>query len=179
MEAIFDNKSDVLNAKLHATHDNSVIYSISTDETIWSRTYTYVKDLNPAQGGDPTLVGAINWAKKTFEIQGQRKGLDDVRRKPPGLALIRNKSRFWKWGEGREEYDIVHNEEGWEATCTRTGVVEATFTVPYRPQLFGKTKPLVLNLSRVALAKDEVFLLLVFIYCEIKRQEKTNSSGGW
>ena len=60
-----------------------------------------------------------------------------------------------------------------KATCTRTGVVEATFTVPYRPQLFGKTKPLVLNLSRVALAKDEVFLILVFIYCEVKRQEKT------
>jgi hypothetical protein len=90
MEAIFDNKSDVLNAKLHTTHDNSVIYRISTDETIWSRTYTYVKDLNPAQGGDPALVGAINWAKKTFEIQGQRKGLGDIRRKPPKLDF-RNK----------------------------------------------------------------------------------------
>ena len=85
----------------------------------------------------------------------------------------------------------MHSEEGWKvcrkkyhgmhrslnqrrkATCTRTGVVEATFAVPYRPQLFGKKKPLVLNLSRVALAKDEVFLILVFIYCEIKRQEKT------
>jgi len=30
-----------------------------------------------------------------------------------------------------------------------------------------------LNLSRVALAKDEVFLILAFIYCEAKRQEKT------
>ena len=90
MEATFDNKSNVLNAKLHATHDNSVIYSISTDETIWSRAYTYVKDLNPALGGDPTLVGAINWAKKMFEIQGQRRGLGDIRRKPPRLD-IRNK----------------------------------------------------------------------------------------
>lgn len=90
MEATFDNKSDVLNANLHATHDNSAIYRISTDETIWARMYTYVKDLNPAQGGDPTLVGAINWAKKTFEIQGQRRGLGDMRRKPSALAF-RNK----------------------------------------------------------------------------------------
>lgn len=127
-----------------------------------------------------------------------------------------SRSRFWKWSEGREEYDIVHQEEGWEvlrssqitdssvvdrflqARCTSTGEVEATLAVPYRPQLFGKTTPVVLNLSRVALAKDEVFLLLTFIYCEMKRQEKTvchcleclafclinnqilqNSSGGW
>ena len=85
-----------------------------------------------------------------------------------------------------------------QAKCTSTGEVEATLAVPYRPLLFGKTTPVVLNLSRVALAKDEVFLLLTFIYCEMKRQEKTvchrhrylsfflidgqflqNSSGGW
>jgi hypothetical protein len=50
--------------------------------------------------------------------------------------------------------------------------IEATFSVPFRPQLFGKSKPVVLNLSRGALAKDEVFLMLVFIYNETKRQEK-------
>jgi hypothetical protein len=50
--------------------------------------------------------------------------------------------------------------------------VEASFSVPFRPHLFGKSKPVVLNLSRVALAKDEVFLILVFIYGETKRQEK-------
>ena len=87
MEATFDNKCNVLNVKLHTNYDNSVIYSISTDETLWSRRYTYVKDLNPAQGGGPSLVGAINWRKKTFEIQGQRKGLNDFRRKPIGLKL--------------------------------------------------------------------------------------------
>jgi hypothetical protein len=52
------------------------------------------------------------------------------------------------------------------------GDIEATLSVPYRPQLFGKPKPVVLNLSRVALARDEVFLMLVFIYNETKRQEK-------
>jgi hypothetical protein len=52
------------------------------------------------------------------------------------------------------------------------GDIEATLSVPFRPQLFGKPKPVVLNLSRVALAKDEVFLMLVFIYNETKRQEK-------
>lgn len=54
----------------------------------------------------------------------------------------------------------------------KDGRVEASFSVPFRPHLFGKSKPVVLNLSRVALAKDEVFLILVFIYGETKRQEK-------
>lgn len=53
-----------------------------------------------------------------------------------------------------------------------TNDIEATFSVPYRPQLFGKIKQVVLNLSRMALMKDEVFLILVFIYSETKRQEQ-------
>lgn len=50
--------------------------------------------------------------------------------------------------------------------------VEGSFDVPYRPKLFGKTMPMVFQLSRKALAKDEVFLILVLIYSESKRQEK-------
>lgn len=85
MEAIFDNNANVLNAQLHASHDNSVIYAISTSQTLWGRTYTYLRDTNPAMGGDSAIVGAINWKKKTFEIQGQRKLIRDIRRKPKGL----------------------------------------------------------------------------------------------
>ncbi|KAF9553638.1 hypothetical protein CPC08DRAFT_767371 [Agrocybe pediades] len=180
MEVIFDNKANVLQAKIRAVHDKSVIYSVTTDQTVWSRTHTYVKDVNPTIGGETaTTVGVINWEAKTFEVNGQRKHLNAIRRKPTGFSGLRAKARYWKWGEGREEYAILHQEEGWEATCTSTGEVEATFTVPYRPQLFGKVKPIVLNLTRTALAKDEVFLILVFIYCEVKRQEKMNSAGGW
>jgi hypothetical protein len=50
---------------------------------------------------------------------------------------------------------------------------EARLKVPYCPQLFGKQPPIVLELSRVALAKYEVFLILAKIYAEAKGQEKT------
>jgi hypothetical protein len=60
-----------------------------------------------------------------------------------------------------------------QATCRRTSQVEARLKVPYRPQLFGKQPPIVHQLSRVALAKNEVFLILAMIYAEAKRQEKT------
>lgn len=55
---------------------------------------------------------------------------------------------------------------------TKNSEIEATLSVPFRPKLFGKPKPVMLNLSRVALARDEVFLMLIFIYNETKRQEK-------
>lgn len=87
MEAIFDNKANVLDAKLRTSHDNSVIYSISTDQTTWSKTYTYVRDMNPAGREDPIVVGIINWDKKTFEVNGHRKTLKEIRRKPGRFAL--------------------------------------------------------------------------------------------
>lgn len=48
----------------------------------------------------------------------------------------------------------------------------ASFTVPFRPKLFGKLKPPALHLTRTALAKDEVFLVLVLIYSEARRQDR-------
>ena len=114
MEAIFDNKADVLNAKLHASHDNSIIYTVSTSQTLWGRTYTYLRDTNPALGGESTIVGAINWRKKTFEILGQRKSIRDIKRKPKGFL---NKARYWRWSEDREEYEIVyHNQKEWRVS---------------------------------------------------------------
>jgi hypothetical protein len=53
-----------------------------------------------------------------------------------------------------------------------TGEVEARLLVPYRPHLFGRQPPVVLELSRMALVKDEVFLILCMIYSEAKRQER-------
>ncbi|KAF9443232.1 hypothetical protein P691DRAFT_809288 [Macrolepiota fuliginosa MF-IS2] len=55
----------------------------------------------------------------------------------------------------------------------------ASLYIPYRPHLFHKTKPTVLRMGSAALLQDEVFLLLVMIYSETKRQDSTNSSGGW
>lgn len=59
-----------------------------------------------------------------------------------------------------------------QATSVRTGEIEAKLLVPYRPHLFGKQPLVTLELSRMALVRDEVFLILAMIYSEAKRQEK-------
>ena len=49
--------------------------------------------------------------------------------------------------------------------------IVGTFSVPFRPHLIHKAKPALVNLSRKALENDEVFLILILIYSEAKRQE--------
>ncbi|KAJ2935040.1 hypothetical protein H1R20_g2024, partial [Candolleomyces eurysporus] len=186
MEVTFDNQSNVLSAQILTVHDGSVIYRIVTDEGLWSRDHTYLKDANPAVG-EPTNVGVIHWKEKTFEIYGHRKRLSDIRRRPRNPL---KKERFWRWAPDRKEYTVIyHNEKEWQvSTVSKSadfarnanrfmealldGEVVASFSVPYRPKLFGKLKPMVVNLETLALEKDEVFLFLVFIYSECKRQDK-------
>ncbi|KAF8816006.1 hypothetical protein BYT27DRAFT_6483652 [Phlegmacium glaucopus] len=170
MEAIFDNHANLLNTRLQSSHDNSIIYAISTSQTLWGRKYTYLRDANPALGEAPTTVGTIDWKKKTFEIQGQRKSIKNIKRIPKGSS---KGSRFWRWSDDREEYEIVYKKRMWKGLLSaKNNDAEATLSVPFRSQLFGKTKPMVLNLSRTALAKDEVFLILVLIYSQTKRRDR-------
>jgi hypothetical protein len=49
-----------------------------------------------------------------------------------------------------------------------------TFSVSFRPHLIHKAKPALVDLSRKALENDEVFLILILIYSEAKRQEGSN-----
>jgi hypothetical protein len=84
MEVVFDNGGNVLSTKIRTRHDNSVIYTVTTEQTLWrGRIVTYLRDKNPlvGGGGQSVVVGTINWKKKTFEIMGVRQKLEDVRRK--------------------------------------------------------------------------------------------------
>lgn len=68
--------------------------------------------------------------------------------------------------------DFVPADEEARQAANKNMAIVAKFTVPYRPKLFGKLKPPTLHLTRTALSKDEVFLMLVLIYSEAKRQDR-------
>lgn len=355
---------------------------------MWGRTVTLLKDANPALGANSPIVGAIYWRERLFEVNGHRKSISDIKRKPPGFVATKGQpqsksksgakskgnrsrsktrdesrrkrdrsrdvhgragnekdrkhksrsnsqkkkkepapkvkdsstvvtpgctsclgftrrsfvlfsqiglgdwwrsvtcnTRYWRWSADRTEYELVYHHEEWKAlinladdddekssrTVTvparpphmRTRSISASFAardsttispgrssgfsastainnrqqqhpqarhsrhssarfsvatiaaadgddkdedekrshssaedvdpekakeerrtsaslfIPYRNHLFHKTKPAVLKMKSRALLQDEVFLLLVLIYSETKRQDKTNSSGGW
>ncbi|KAF8630698.1 hypothetical protein AX17_005358 [Amanita inopinata Kibby_2008] len=208
MEATFDNRTNVLNAHIRATHDNSIIYTVSTTFGLWGRKLiTVLKDANPPPD-EPTIVGAINWKDRYFEVHAHRRPLSEIKRK--GGKFLK-KSRYWRWSPDRREYEIRYHKDEWQVRSDQPTTHDVTtnkpkrkykallsggeeeedkelvgtFSVPFRPHLIGKSKSLLLDLSRKALEKDEVFLILLLIYSEAKRQEEVNimsaddGAGGW
>lgn len=180
MDAFFDNNSNVLNANIRMAHDNSVIYSLKTSFGLRGRKRTILRDENPAFG-QSGIVAIIHWKEKVFEISGVKKRVSEVQRTEGGFF---KKTRHWRWVSGRKEYELKYNTEGWKVTLDDTTCVAAHFIVPFRPHLFSKPEPSKLHLTKTALQADEVFLLLIFIYSEVKRQDSTNSSSanggvGW
>ena len=87
MEAKFDNANNVLTANVRIAHDQSILYTISTNQTAWKREKTYLKDANPALGESPT-AGVIHWQEKMFEVHGVRRPISELRRKPKGFHML-------------------------------------------------------------------------------------------
>ncbi|KAJ7064896.1 hypothetical protein C8F01DRAFT_779538 [Mycena amicta] len=178
MEAAFDNKSNVLNAHIRAVHDNSILYTVRTTFGYRGRKDTILCDANPVPGASAT-VGAIHWQDKTLEIMGHRKPYSELKRQ---AGRFFNRTRHWRWSPDRKDYELLFEGEEWKATLNQNMLIAGRFCVP-RPHLFSKQPPTLLHLTKTALAEDEIFLILVFIYCETKRQDRTNSSiadpGGW
>ncbi|KAF7316393.1 hypothetical protein MIND_00158100 [Mycena indigotica] len=178
MEAVFDNKTNILNAHIRAVHDNSVLYTLRTKFGYRGRKDTVLLDENPIPGASAT-VGAIHWQEKSLEITGHRKPCSELRRH---TGRFFNRTQHWRWSQDRKDYHIFLEGEEWKATLNQNMLIAGRFAVP-RPHLFSKQPPTLLHLTKTALVEDEIFLILVFIYCETKRQNKTNSSivdpGGW
>ena len=65
--------------------------------------------------------------------------------------------------------DNSHRQLNSIAQAGINGTSEAMFH-PYRHHLFSKNEPARMQISRNAL-EDEIFLLLVFLYSEVKRQD--------
>ncbi|KAJ7495294.1 hypothetical protein FB451DRAFT_1121780 [Mycena latifolia] len=198
MEAFFDNNSNIVNARICASLDSAPLYTLETAFAAFKgRVRTVIRDANPlpgAKGANPA-VGAINWGEKSIEVGGMKRAIKEVRRVEGGLF---NKKKYWRWGPARKEYTLAHSHEEWKATLVpassqptsaseSTATSESTtdadssepaahFFTPSRPHLFTKPAPPRLRLSSAALAEDEVFLILVLVYEEVRRQDRTNTS---
>ncbi|KAM6503879.1 hypothetical protein JOM56_000822 [Amanita muscaria] len=170
MEAVFDNGTNLLNAHICAQHDNSIIYSATTTFGFWGqKMVTFLKDANPPLGESAT-VGAINWKERYFEVYAQRRPISEIKRKEP---ISIQKARYWKWSTDAREYQARFEKNEWQVQLVEEDSKEpvGSFSVSFRPHLIRKAKPPSLTLSRKALERDEVFLILLLIYLEAKRQE--------
>lgn len=85
MEATFDNKTNVLEANIRATYDNSVIYRIRTTYSgLRGRAVTFLEDANSGiltEGRSTATVGAIHWKEKTLEVHDHKKPCSEIKRR--------------------------------------------------------------------------------------------------
>ncbi|KAJ7088033.1 hypothetical protein B0H15DRAFT_886050 [Mycena belliarum] len=206
MDAFFDNKTNLVSARICAALDDAPLYTVATAHaTFRGRVRTVLRDANPLPGAPrDAIVGAINWAERSVEVRGVRRACKDVRRSESN-GIFGKKTRYWRWGPGRKEYELTYTHEEWKAMlppdtadvpadADRTPdtpdksakpetdeskqdpALAARLAVPFRPHLFTKSPPPALHLTPAALVDDEVFLILVLIYEEVRRQDKTNTS---
>ena len=83
MEVIFDNKSNVFNARLqssvpsaHGHQAGQHVFSLETTSGMMGRKVTTLKN----ERNNSLAVGFINWREKWFEVEGLRRSVDEVRR---------------------------------------------------------------------------------------------------
>ncbi|KAG5649811.1 hypothetical protein H0H81_001912, partial [Sphagnurus paluster] len=171
MDALFSNHANLLTASILTTRDASALYTLKTTFGLRGRKVTLLRDENPPPGR-PAGVGAIYWKEKTIEILGTRKTVKELRRIEGGIWKF-NRTRHWRWAPDRREYELRHDDEGWKATINNNLSTAARLLVPARPHIFSTPPPPALHLTRTALEADEVFLILVLVYEETKRQDRT------
>ncbi|THV01111.1 hypothetical protein K435DRAFT_793574 [Dendrothele bispora CBS 962.96] len=130
MEVTFSNKTNILEALLLTSHENSPIYEVKSTFGLLGRKITILKDVNPLTSNsvrpnsgrraadasrtkEPVTVGAIHWREKVFEIHGVKKDVSDIKKKKGLLS----KSRYWKWADDRKEYEVKHDgDKEWVVT---------------------------------------------------------------
>ncbi|TFK33810.1 hypothetical protein BDQ12DRAFT_738562 [Crucibulum laeve] len=111
MEATFDNKTNILNAHILNTHDNSAIYDVVSTYILWGRKATQLKDANPAlKESTSQVVGNIHWKEKIIEVNGHRKPMSELKKKAGRFGGIVSRKRLWKWPT-RTEYEVSYRED--------------------------------------------------------------------
>ncbi|KAG6819095.1 hypothetical protein H0H93_015514 [Arthromyces matolae] len=173
MDTYFDNSDNLLNSHILSTRDNSSLYTLKTTFGLRGRKVTLLIDENPPPGRSEN-VAALHWREKVFEIGGVKKTVADLRRRE---GKFFKRTRHWRWTPERKEYELQYDEDkGWKATLNTSIQIAARLLISSRPHLFHffkKPNPPALHLTKTALEADEVFLILVLIYEEIKRQDRT------
>ncbi|KAJ7688871.1 hypothetical protein B0H17DRAFT_1202730 [Mycena rosella] len=137
--------------------DRSLQYTIATTKQTFARQRTTVRD--------GAVAAEIDWRERTFEIAGERHGVDGLKRKVSNFS----ETRYWKWLNGRgEEYKVKYfnADETWTVKAS-TGEIVAEFT-----SQLGRGK---LPVLRMVEDQDDIerwFLLLVLLYSETKRLDR-------
>ncbi|KAH8795956.1 hypothetical protein DL96DRAFT_1192990 [Flagelloscypha sp. PMI_526] len=169
---IFVSK-DILNSGLRHISGNIPLYTQT--ETGWfnRKQTTVLYRAAGDQGGDPTVLGIIDWKKEEIEVYGQRRKISDICFKP---GMLLSKTREWTWEPQAKTFLVEWENDTWVMTTKSKAFHEGTFN-PYASHWFGKDEAATLELSPNTDPFHVAFMILILCYMEGNRLANRKTAG--
>ncbi|KAF8054247.1 hypothetical protein FPV67DRAFT_1552627 [Lyophyllum atratum] len=161
-------QSDLLNSGLRSnTAPHADSYNINTTHGLLGRKITSLVPANESFTDASGFPAAIHWKQGQFEIGGMQCAWQTLKHTPGGWF---SSTREWRWSG--HSYAVKYTRPQWTAISSNS--ISAVFS-PYRSRIFSASEPAYIEFSSDISDKDMVFLTLVMIYSETRRQEKKRS----
>ncbi|KAJ7636675.1 hypothetical protein FB45DRAFT_907074 [Roridomyces roridus] len=169
---------NILDGSLRSVPDQSVAYSIRTEETGPGSSRERRRTILQLQGG-AGAPACIDWKQKTFEISGVTRNISEVRTSRGRFKF--SPSHHWSWFDC-EEYKLKYGaevEHSW-TVYSYSGETLATFTSNVRHLHNKKALPVLSICPSIRDEEERRFIILVLLYSETKRHQKElrRSLGG-
>ncbi|KAL1691343.1 hypothetical protein GGG16DRAFT_124990 [Schizophyllum commune] len=164
-------KKDILNSPILGDH-GGIIYTTQSLKGFRGRKVTSLIGGGALNGSSTahTPPASIQWRKRLIDINGQVMHVDSLKRRSRGWF---SSARLWQWGAMSHELHFSSGE--WTARSSDGNTVATFF--PYQPRLFHKSEQAQIFLLRDLSPTETAFLIVVFIYMELRRQDKQRSSA--
>lgn len=112
---------------------------------------------------------AIRWRERRFETGGVKRDWSTFKYKPAGIF---SKTRKWHWSGESFTVKFLIDDDKWIASSDSSRhPTRATF-YPYKYHFFGPSEPGYISFSPDVSDEDTIFLILVMIYSETRRQDR-------
>ncbi|GLB34685.1 hypothetical protein LshimejAT787_0202500 [Lyophyllum shimeji] len=146
-----------------------IAYSTSTTSNVLGPKLTLLTPSVVRNTYGPALDGAIDWKEETFVIGGRSAKWANLKCK---LSRRSGSAREWKWFGERFTVKYESGTGRWTAKSgSPAHADDAVFTVR-KHRIFGADDPATIEFALNVSARDMVFLILVLIYSETKRQQR-------
>lgn len=148
---------------------NWISYNTSTTANVFGPKLTVLTPSVMRNTYGPALDGAIDWKEESFVIGGRSVKWANLKHK---LSRTSGSPREWKWSGERFTVKYQSGSGRWTAKSgSPVHPADAIFTIR-KHRIFGADDPATIEFSPSVSARDMVFLILVLIYSETRRQQR-------
>ncbi|KAF8077683.1 hypothetical protein FPV67DRAFT_7752 [Lyophyllum atratum] len=161
---------DLLNtAVLPTESQNWTSYSTSTNSSVLVPKLTILTPSATRNTYGAALDGAIDWQNESLIIGGMSTKLKNLKRRPSRKS---GGAREWTWKGERFTVKYHASTDKWTAKSGSPAHPDDAIFAVRKHRILKADDPATMTLSENLSAQDTVFLILVMIYSETRRQER-------